>query len=131
MDRKTFEAAVAAGRFLEHASVLGELYGTPVPEPPPGCDVVLEIDVQGAAQVRQRCQDVVCILLVPPSAEDQARRLEGRGDSATHVRARLELADRELEAGRALADAVVVNDDVDRATDELAGILEKARRGVS
>ncbi len=108
--------------------MLGEWYGTPLPQAPPGHDIVLEIDVQGAKQVLQRCQDVVCVLLVPPSRKVQAERLEGRGDPASHVRARLRLADRELEAGRAFADAIVVNDEVGRATDELAGILEKARR---
>jgi guanylate kinase len=131
VDRPTFEAAIAAGKFLEHASVLGEWYGTPMPDAPPGRDIVLEIDVQGAEQVRQRCEDVVCVLLVPPSAEDQARRMGERGDSEAHVRARLELAERELVAGRAIADAIVVNDDVDQATDELASILEAARRGAS
>jgi guanylate kinase len=111
--------------------VLGELYGTPMPEPPPGRDIVLEIDVQGAEQVLKRCKDVVCVLLVPPSAADQAQRMEERGDPAAHVRARLELARRELETGRALAVATVVNRDVGQATDELAGILERARRGAS
>ena len=111
--------------------MLGELYGTPVPAAPPGHDIVLEIDVQGAAQVLAACQDVVTVLLVPPSTEDQAQRLRGRGDADAHVQARLELAAAEIAAGRALADAVVVNDDVERATDELAGILEKARRGAS
>ena len=108
--------------------MLGELYGTPVPDAPPGRDIVLEIDVQGARQVLERCVDVVCVLLVPPSPSGAAKRMGERGDSEAHVAARLALADREVEAGRAFADAIVVNHDVDQATDELAGILEKARR---
>jgi guanylate kinase len=111
--------------------VLGELYGTPMPEAPPGRDIVLEIDVQGAAQVLQRCENVVCVLLVPPSRAEQAQRMGERGDSAAHVRARLALSDRETAAGRAFVDAVVVNRDVDQAVDELTGILERARRGAS
>ena len=79
VDRATFEAAIEAGRFLEHASVLGELYGTPMPDAPPGRDIVLEIDVQGARQVRERCTDVVCVLLVPPSPADEAKRMENAG----------------------------------------------------
>ncbi len=129
VDRPTFEAAIAAGKFLEHATVLDELYGTPMPDAPPGRDLVLEIDVQGAEQVRKRCEGVVCVLLVPPSRADEARRMGERGDSASHVAARLALADREVEAGRALADAVVVNHEVDQAVDELAGILARTRRG--
>jgi guanylate kinase len=111
--------------------VLGELYGTPMPDAPPGRDIVLEIDVQGARQVLERCTDVVCVLLVPPSPADEAKRMGERGDSEAHVTARLALAEREVEAGRAFADAIVVNHDVDQATDELAGILEKARRRAS
>ena len=102
------------------------------PSAPPGRDIVLEIDVQGAEQVRKRCKDVVCVLLVPPSrgrpgaADGGARGL--RGPRAGAPRAR---RPRRLEAGRAFADAIVVNRDVGQATDELAGILERARRGAS
>jgi len=129
VDRAAFEERVEKGGFLEHAEVLGEFYGTPMPEPTEGCDIVLEIDVQGAEQVLKRCDDVVCILLVPPSSEDQAARLRARGDTEDHVKARLELGEREIERGRRIADAVVVNDDVKRAADEIAGIVERARRG--
>ena len=89
---------------------------------------MLEIDVQGARRCANGATDVVCVLLVPPSPADEAKRMGERGDSEAHVAARLALADREVEAGRAFADAIVVNHDVDQATDELAGILEKARR---
>ena len=117
-----------SGGFLEWATVLGEYYGTPYPEPPPGHDVVLEIDVQGAEQVLERCRPVVCVLLVPPSREDQERRLRGRGDSEQHVERRVELGELELERGRRIADAVVVNDDLDRTVDELAAIIASARQ---
>ena len=101
-----------------------------MPDAPHGRDVVLEIDVQGAEQVLERCgaEHVVCVLLVPPSREAQAARLRGRGDPEEQVQRRLSLGDGELEAGRAFADAIVVNDDLDRAVDELAAIVEDARR---
>lgn len=108
--------------------MLDEYYGTPVPEALPGRDVVLEIDVQGASQILDRCADVVCVLLVPPSLDEQEVRLRGRGDPDEHVRQRLALGEHELEAGKALADVVVVNDDLDRTVAELAAIVDRARR---
>lgn len=128
VDKERFLAHAKAGGFLEWATVLGEYYGTPYPDPPPGHDVVLEIDVQGAEQVLERCSPVVCVLLVPPSREDQEARLRGRGDSEDHVRRRVDLGDSELERGRRIADVVVVNDDLERTVDEFAGIVEEARR---
>lgn len=125
--KDAFLAHAKAGGFLEWATVLGEYYGTPFPEPPPDHDVVLEIDVQGAEQVLERCSPVVCVLLLPPSREDQEARLRGRGDSEAHVVRRLELGDAELERGRALADAVVVNDDLERTVEEFEAIVRKAR----
>jgi len=129
VSRAEFEEAVRQGRFLEWAEFLGHLYGTPLADPPPGKDVVLEIDVQGAAQVKARHPDAVVVLLVPPSEQEQERRLRARGEGEAEVRARVEQGRREVEAGRALASAVVVNDDLDRAVAEVAGIIA-AHRGV-
>ena len=128
VDRPTFEAAIAAGRFLEWDEHLGHLYGTPVPHPPDGKDVVLEIDINGAENVRQKLPDTVVVLIVPPSREELERRLLARGDNPESVAARLQRADMELDRGRKLADAVVVNDDLDRAVDDLAGILDGYRQ---
>lgn len=125
--REEFLDRVNAGGFLEWATVLGEYYGTPLPDAPPGRDVVLEIDVQGAEQVRERCEDVVCVLLVPPSTKAQEERLRQRGDDEEHIARRISLGSREIEAARGFVDAVVVNDDLDRAIEELAGIVEQAR----
>ena len=129
VDRATFEDRIQAGGFLEHAEILGELYGTPTPDVPPSDDLVLEIDVQGAEQVLERRNDVVTVLLVPPSEQAQAERLRERGDSESHIAARLELAGHEMERGRRFADAIVVNDDVKRAAGEIADIVARARRG--
>jgi guanylate kinase len=128
VSRDTFLENVRKGGFLEWATVLEEYYGTPIPSPPEGKDVVLEIDVQGAEQVLKACTGVVCVLLVPPSQKDQELRLRGRGDSEDHVKRRLALGEQEVSRAKAIADAIVVNDDVDRAAMELQGILEQAHR---
>jgi guanylate kinase len=130
VDRPTFEAKVAAGGFLEHAEFLGNLYGTPVPAPHPQRDLLLEIDRQGAEQVRARFPDAVVVLLVPPSVEVQRQRLRGRGDDEAAVARRVAAGVEEVAALRRIADHEVVNDDVDRAVAELAGILEAHRHGV-
>ncbi|HEV2360273.1 MAG TPA: hypothetical protein VGS21_01085 [Acidimicrobiales bacterium] len=129
VDRAAFEAKVADEGFLEWAKVLDDLYGTPIPDPPPGDDVVLEIDVQGARQVLERCDDVVCVLLLPPSVDVQAARLRGRGDSEAHIERRIRLGIAEAEEGRALASHVIVNDDLDTTVDELESVIAGARGG--
>ncbi|MHB1503394.1 MAG: guanylate kinase [Acidimicrobiales bacterium] len=128
VDRAAFDERISSGGFLEWAEFLGNRYGTPVPECPPGRDVLLEIDVQGAAQVKQRCPGAVVVLLLPPSSEDQEMRLRTRGDPDEHVRMRLAKAAEEVGAARRLADFVVVNRDVDRAVDELEAIVLSYRR---
>lgn len=128
VDRAAFESRLQRGGFLESASYLGHLYGTPTPDAPPGHDVLLEIDVQGARQVREADPAAVVVLLVAPSSEAQAERLRARGDDEEHVARRLELAAREEAEGRRIADHVVVNDSADRAVGELLGILA-AHRG--
>ncbi len=131
VDRPVFEAKVADGGFFEWAEFLGNLYGTPMPEPGTGRDVLLEIDLQGAVQVRALRPDATLILLLPPSPEVQAERLRGRGDDDAHVARRLaEGADEERE-GRRIADAVVVNDTIAQATADVASILELRRSGAS
>lgn len=127
VDRDRFEAAAATGQFLETNDFLGHLYGTPLHDAPEGRDLVLEIDVNGAEQVRARHPGAVVILVVPPSEDEQRARLAGRGDDAAAAEARLALGRDEIARGRALADHVVVNDDLDRAVDEVAGIIADRR----
>ena len=123
VDRATFEAKATADGFLEWNTVFDHLYGTPVPEPPPGQDVLLEIDVQGARDVKARCPGSIVILVVPPSRAVQLERLRRRGDPEEVIARRMAKADDEEAAGQALADHVVVNDDLGRAVDEVVGIL--------
>jgi guanylate kinase len=132
VDDESFTRMVEEGAFLEWAEVFrGSRYGTPRASVDPhraaGRDVVLEIDVQGAAQVREREPEAVLILLEPPSLEDLERRLRGRGsETEDSIAERLEAAEREL-AQAAWFDHRVVNDDLDRAVAEVAAIIERSR----
>jgi guanylate kinase len=124
-----FRERAQSDGFLEWAEFLGNLYGTPTPDPPPGKDVLLEIDLQGARQVKERFPDAVCVLVRPPSREVQEARLRGRGDDEEKIQQRLLLADREEGEGAAVADEEVVNDDLDRVVEEVAGIIGAWRSG--
>ena len=132
VDRATFAALVAQGAFLEHAEYAGNLYGTSFAalEAPlaAGCDLLLEIEVQGARQVRERRSDACLVFLLPPSSEALERRLAGRGsDSPEAVKARLDLAKREL-AARDLFDYAIVNDDLDRCVAAVRAVIAAERR---
>jgi guanylate kinase len=127
VDDETFRAHAAAGGFLEWAEFLGHLYGTPNPTPPNGSDVLLEIDIQGARQVVAARPDAVVVLLLPPSPEVQAGRLQGRGDTAEHVAQRIQKGVDEVRSGMEIAQHVVVNNDVEQAMGEVAGIVDRAR----
>lgn len=128
VDRPTFERRIAEGWFLEHAEFLGELYGTPFPHPDAGQDVVLEIDVQGAEQVRQRDPGALLIFVDAPSRRIQRDRLLGRGDPPALVDERIETAEREVARARELGAAFVVNDDLDTAVADLRSLIDDARQ---
>jgi guanylate kinase len=124
-----FRTEIDRGGFFEWAEYLGHFYGTPVPQS--DADVILVIEVQGAAQVLEKASDAVMILLVPPSREALAARLGSRGDSADRIEERLASADAEMARGRELAHHVVVNDDVERAAAEVGSILASHRKTTS
>ena len=127
VDRETFESKVDAGGFFEWAEFLGNLYGTPVPAPPAGSDVLLEIDLQGAQQVRRRRPDATLVLLKPPSPAVQEERLRARGDDEAHIAKRLQEGAEEERIGTDIADAVVINNDLAQATALVAGIVGRYR----
>jgi guanylate kinase len=131
--RAEFEALRDAGGFLEWFEVYGDLKGTPRgfvdDEIAAGHDVLLEIDVQGALAVREKEPHALLVFVRAPSPEEQRRRLESRGaDDADAIERRLARAAAEEEIARERFDAIIVNDDVDRAAAELAAIV-KGRRG--
>ncbi|MBV8989204.1 MAG: guanylate kinase [Solirubrobacterales bacterium] len=122
-----FDAHVAAGDFVEHAAYSGNRYGTLRSELTrrleAGVPVVLELEVQGARQLRETLPDAVAVFIAPPSVEALRARLLGRGtDDRMQVDARLRVAAQELEAQPEFAH-VVTNDRIERATGELVGIV--------
>jgi len=126
-DSATFEQHIAAGGFVEWTEFLGNYYGSPLPEPGSEQDVVLEIEVDGAQQVKRIFPDALLLFVIPPSRDEQERRLRGRGDPGDKVLARLKKAEVEEPIGRALADHIVVNDDLDDTIVEMLQIIESAR----
>mgnify|MGYP006428935247 CR=1 FL=1 len=130
---QAFRAGVEADRFLEHANVFGHYYGTTRAEVEryrkAGFDVLLEIDWQGASQVRSRLDDCSGIFIVPPSLEALRERLEARGqDSAETIAARMRGARDELSHFREF-DYLVVNDRFEQALSDLQSILRAGRLG--
>jgi len=122
-----FDRHVAAGDFVEHAMYSGNRYGTLRSELERqlkrGVPVVLEIELQGARQVRRAMPDAVAVFIAPPSPEALRARLVGRGtDTPEQVDERLRTAERELEAQTEFSH-VVVNDRLEDATDELERIV--------
>ncbi len=124
-----FEGRIQASGFLEWTEFLGNYYGTPAPDTSVigGRDVVLEIELDGARQVKQQFPDAVLIFLLPPSREEQERRLRGRGDPNDKIFARLKKAEAEEPIGREIADHVLTNDDLERTIDEMLAVIENER----
>lgn len=128
-----FDAMVARGEFLEYARVFGKhSYGTPKKwldeSRSKGIDLVLEIDVQGAAQVKQKLPESVAIFILPPSRQELERRLRSRGmDADDEIARRLAKAKGEIELAEKFYDFCVVNDDVERAGREAQAIVTALR----
>lgn len=129
VDRDEFEAKIAANGFLEWTEFLGNLYGSPMPAPHDDHDIVLEIELHGAQQVKQLHPEALLVFVMPPSREEQQRRLQGRGDPDHHVETRLRKAEDEERLGGELADLVLVNDDLARAVGQLRDFIGAARSG--
>jgi guanylate kinase len=133
VSRETFDEMVSAGEFLEWACVHGNFYGTSkkqiMEETAAGADLILEVDVQGAASVRQLLMDSVSIFILPPSYEVLRQRLIARGtDSPQQLEVRLRNAPEELKQYSSF-DYVIINDEIEKASAQLASIIyaERAR----
>ena len=129
VSRERFEEMIRNNELLEHAEFVGNCYGTPKSQVcarlERGVSVILDIEVQGAAQVKQKLPEAVTVFLAPPGLDALERRLRGRGtESEATIRARLETARREMAAAPNY-DYTVINDDPDRASRELGAILDK------
>lgn len=129
VERDEFEAKIGANGFLEWTEFLGNLYGSPMPAPHDNHDIVLEIELHGAQQVKSQHPEALLVFVMPPSREEQQRRLQGRGDPDQHVSERLKKAEDEEKLGGELADLVIVNDDLERAVGELRAFIGAARNG--
>jgi guanylate kinase len=127
MEEDEFERRVQAGDFIEHAGYSTHRYGTLRSEVEPrlaqGVNVVLEIEVQGARQVRGTMPQALQVFIAPPSPDDLRLRLEGRGtDTEDEIERRLGVAQEELGA-RSEFGSVVVNDELGRASEELVELV--------
>lgn len=126
-DRESFEQMIEADQFLEYAEVFGNYYGTSLTAVQQnlsdGIDVILEIDYQGAAQVRQKLDDVVSIFILPPSRATLIERLKGRGqDSDEVIERRTDEAVAEMQQYHR-ADYLIINDDFEQALMELKAVI--------
>ena len=135
VDRATFERLKADNKLLEWAEVHGNLYGTGRAEieraRAEGVDVLLDLDVQGAAQVRERMKDAVTVFILPPSYQELEQRLRRRGqDDEATIERRLAAATREIGAFKSY-DYALVNDDFDACVEGLKCIIRAARSRVS
>src|SRR6266852_1190059 len=131
VDRAEFERLIREGAFLEHATYDGNLYGTPIAQlalvRDSGHDIVLKIDVQGAEQVRKRAPDALRIFLAPPSMDELLRRRTQRhSENARDQASRQRIAEDEMALATHF-DHVVVNDDLERAAQEILEIIRHER----
>ena len=135
VDEAGFRAIAESGGFLEWAVVFGNLYGTSRAEVEPrlekGLDVLLDIDVQGARQVRSHVPEAVKVIVFPPSREVLEARLKARASDAPEVvQRRLAAARKEMEEWGEF-DYAIINEDLEAAVDELRSILVARRAGKS
>lgn len=125
-----FSEMIAGGEMLEWARYNNDYYGTPAgpieAAMAEGKDVLLEIEVQGARQVRLHRPDALMFFVIPPSLRELESRLRARGDtSAEEIAARLKIAETEIDDAPAIFDHMIVNDVLERATDEIAKLITK------
>ena len=132
VSKERFAQMVEENALLEHATYVGNEYGTPrayvEQKREEGFNVVLDIEVQGAGQVHAMMPEAVMIFVIPPSLEELERRLRGRGtDSEEVIQLRLENAKKEIEFAKTKGkyEYTIINDDLQKAADELRAILKQ------
>lgn len=125
--RDEFQERIDRGGFLEWTEFLDYLQGSPLPEPPPGKDVLFEIDVQGAANVSQLYPDALLVFVDAPDRAVQEERLRGRGDSEERIRQRLAKAAEEVDRAASMDFVHLVNDDLETSVQELQAIIDRHR----
>ena len=123
-----FESMIENGELLEWAFYNGKFYGTPAgpiaESVAAGRDIILEIEIQGARQIREHRPDAIMFFIVPPSMAELSDRLHARGDTPDdEVESRLAIAKTEIEEAAAVFDHIVVNDVLERATEQIVGLI--------
>jgi len=135
VSRERFEEAISKDELLEYAEFVGNYYGTPIAEVERlrdlGKNVVLEIEVQGAIQIKEKCPDALTIFVVPPSMEELERRIRGRrSEPAEIIQQRLSKASREMELTGQYR-YVVCNEDPQLAADIVSVIIKRHMEAIS
>jgi guanylate kinase len=128
VSRRDFEAMIENGELLEWAQYNNRFYGTPLAPVEAaladGSDVLLEIEIQGARQVRERKPEAVMFFIAPPSMQELEKRLRRRGDTSDEdIEDRLQIAEAEIAEAPTLFDHIVVNENLDQAVTEIVGLI--------
>jgi len=131
VSKEEFQKRIDKGLLLEHAEVFGNLYGTPKDKVDEALDagetIVLEIDVQGAKQIKGIYQDAIMVFIIPPTQRDLAERMNNRGrENAEAAEERLDSAGVEIAAAWQYYEYMVINDDLEQAVNEVVQIIQQA-----
>lgn len=131
--KQEFQERIDKGLLLEYANVFGNMYGTPKDKVDEileeGKTIILEIDVQGARQVKEIYPDAIMIFILPPSSKVLSERISGRGrDSSDSIELRMKKANAEIEAARKLYKHLVVNENLQQAVDECVQIIKQSNK---
>jgi guanylate kinase len=130
--KQEFQERIDKGLLLEYANVFGNMYGTPKDKVDEilekGKTIILEIDIQGARQVKEIYPDAIMIFILPPSSKVLSLRISGRGrDSSDSIELRMKKANTEIAAARKFYENLVVNEDLQQAVDDCVQIIKQSK----
>ncbi len=130
ISREKFESMIENDQLLEHNTYVGNYYGTPkapvMEASENGYDIIIEVDVNGAKQIREKLREAISIFIMPPSFEELKRRLSGRGtESAEVIKQRMESSLSEIQRATEY-DYIVVNDDIETAVNDIMTIMSSS-----